>query len=316
MRKPLAPLVLTAACWGLLVPGSASAQQDRLNRVADGGFEGTGVSLSLPATTPFPMFSGGWASRGDGLPEVVENRSFRGAAALRLRTAPERPLQVLQDVPLTGPAFGMRFAFLIEGGEQTLRLLERWDRNAPSAGTPAFEARISAGGITFTTPAGTWRAEVAIGPDRWHALSVIADPRSGAQTVRLDGVALITLPGMPSRTPSTLILAGGDADAGSFVYDDIEVLSLVDLELATIRAAVGLLELATRDELLDRFAVAAVALERGSEALALPELRAARRLLAAREPATENLAQAVDELIDLVEASRDPAAARERSFPF
>jgi hypothetical protein len=39
-------------------------------------------------------------------------------------------------------------------------------------------------------------------------------------------------------------------------------------------------------------------------------------LLAAREPATENLAQAVDELIDLVEASRDPAAARERSFPF
>jgi hypothetical protein len=305
MRKSAPARLLIAAAMVLLWAGTAHAQEPGLNRVADGDFEAGSVALSLPAVAQFPMFSGGWASRGARLPQAIDSGSFEGTSSLRLVTTLDDPVQLLQDVPLNSAAYGLRFAFLIESGVQTVRLVDDWDRSAPSSGTPAFAARLSAGAIVFTTPAGSWHLAVNIERGEWHALSVIADPRSGNQTVGLDGKPLVTLPGLSVHRPFTLILGGGADDSGTFRYDAVELISLVDLELSTIRATVAHLDITARDDVLDRLAAAGTALQRGSPALALPELAVARSVLEASAPATENLRGALTELIELLEASSD-----------
>jgi len=315
MRKPAPARLLIAAAVVTVWTGAANAQERSLNRVADGDFEAGAVALSLPAVAQFPLFSGGWASRGARLPQAVAADPFEGVASLRLATTPDDPLQLLQDIPLNSSAYGLRFAFFIESGVQTVRLLNDWNRGAPAAGTPAFEARLSAGAIVFTTPAGSWRLPLDITPGEWHALSIIADPRSGNQNVRLDGQPLIALPGISTRRPSTLILGGGADDSGTFRYDAVELISLADLELSTIRATVARLDIPARDDVLDRLAAAGAALQRGSQTLALPELGVARNMLGASALATENLRVAIAELIELLEASNEKVE-RDRTAQF
>ena len=63
MRNPPTKLVVVGAVLVLLGAGSVMAQERALNRVVDGDFENGVVGLSLPAMSPFPVFSGGWASR-------------------------------------------------------------------------------------------------------------------------------------------------------------------------------------------------------------------------------------------------------------
>jgi len=99
------------------------------------------------------------------------------------------------------------------------------------------------------------------------------------------------------------VLGGSGADAGVFRYDAIEVMSLVDLELSSIRAAMAVLEIAAQPAILDRLSAARAALDRGSTALALPELGVARNMLGTTALATENLRRALAELIELIEAS-------------
>jgi hypothetical protein len=205
----------------------------------------------------------------------------------------------------------MRFAFLIENGQQTVRLLEGWNRADPSSGTPTFEARISSGGIEFVTAAGRWRTAVVIEPDRWHTLTVIADPRVGTHDIRLDGTALISLPRSNALRPSTFI-AGGTS-ASTFRYDAIEVMSLVDLELAAIRDNVARLDVPVGAAVLDRLAAAGLALARGSTALAVPELGVARNMLGNSALATEDLRRALTDLMDLIEVSSSEARELRRS---
>ncbi len=297
---------------GLLWSTYAMAQEHSLNRVADGGFESGFVGLNLPAAAQFPMFSGGWASRGSRVPDLVQEKTFEGLVSMRIDTRPADPLQVIQDLPINSPAYGMRFAFFIERGSQTVRLLYAWDHRLPDSGTPAFEGRISATGIRFTTPAGSWQFDGDIAPRQWHTLSVIADPRTDTQSVRLDGVPLISLPGVSPRRPSTIVLGGGTTDTGTFRYDAIEVVSLVDLELSMIRDAVAILDIPARAAIGDRLAAAAAALDRGSSALALPELGVARNMLGSTTLATENLRLAITQLIQLMEASNERSERRRR----
>jgi hypothetical protein len=251
------------------------------------------------------MFSGGWASRGEGLPQSIEGNAFEGRRAIRIVTGPDEPLQLLQDVPLNSTAYVLHVAFLLEEGTQTVRLLHDWHRGDPGGGTPAFAARITSLGITFTTPSGRWQLATAIAPSNWHALSVVADPRTGVQNVRLDGRPLIALPGVPAQPPSTIILGGTSDEAGTFRYDALELVSLIDFELATIRDTTVRLELPAGGAILDRLDAARAALERGSEALALPELGVARNILGAAG-AGDDLRLALADLIELIEVSAEP----------
>ncbi len=305
MRKPAIRSLSVAAVGLALLASSAAAQQNGVNHVSDGGFESGMVSLSLPATTRFPVFSGGWASRGRRSPEIQATGSFAGVRSLRLETRPEDPIALIQDLPLDGAAYGLRFAFFIESGSQTVRLLGDWDRGSPADGTPAFEARLSTAGIHLATPGGTWRVETEISPLEWHSLDVVADPRRGTQDVRIDGRPVVSLPGVPFVRRSTLVIGGGAADDGVFRYDAIVVTSLVDLELAAITDAVAAVDIPFREAVLRRLAAARAALDRGSPTLALPELGVARNMLGlgTSGSVTQSARQAISDLMALIEAT-------------
>lgn len=312
MRKPAnllrAALALLAISW----VGSTEAQEQALNRVADGGFESGFVSLRLSPDAPFPMFWGGWATRGERTPLMIEGDGFDGGRMLRLVATPDDPVQVMQDLPLSTRGYGLRLALLIEEGVQTVRLLHRGEGGQPNGAQPAFEATISAEGMRFTTPDGSWQVDVPVAVGSWHVLSVFADPRTGAQSVRFDGAPLIALPGVALERASTLMIGGLGGERGVFRYDGVEVVSLLDLEMITIRAAAERLEGPLRDDLLGRLSAAARALERGSEILALPELGAARRMLAGNAPAVVNLERALDDLVELVESDREESTSTTR----
>lgn len=305
MRKPAnllraVPLVLALA-W----TGSAVAQEQPLNRVADGDFESGFVSLQLPATAPIPMFWGGWASRGRRAPLVLDGDGVDGGRSVRIVATPEDPVQLVQDLPLNGRGYGIRLAFLLEEGVQTVRLLRRGDDGQPDGAQPAFEATISAQAMRFTTPDGSWQIDVPVRTGGWHVLSVFADPRTGAQSVRFDGAPLIALPGVAAGRASTLMIGGVGGERGVFRYDAVEVLSLIDLEMTLVRTQAEELDDPSRDDILDRLSAAAIALERGSEILALPELGVARRMVLGSAGDAVELGRALDELIDLVESERD-----------
>ena len=317
MRKPgnLMPVVaaLVVVSWG----STAQAQERPLNRVADGDFESGFLSLQLPATAPLPMFWGGWASHGSRAPLVLDGDSFDGGRSLRVVAAPSDPVQVMQDLPLNGHGYEMRLAFLIEEGVQTVRLLHRGDDGQPDGTLPAFEATLSTEAIRFATPDGSWRIDMPVTAGRWHTLSVFADPRTGAQSVRLDGAPLIALPGVAARRPSTLMMGGVAGGRGIFRYDAVEVVSLIDRELNLIRGAALQLDAPLRDEVLGRISAATMALERGSELLALPELGIARRLLRGESAERAALGAALDDLIELVESDGEesgPGSQRDAWF--
>ena len=311
MRKPRKKLGILAGVFVLIGAGSVLAQERGLNRVVDGDFENGVVSLSLPAVSRFPVFSGGWASRGQRVPDIVEGRAFAGTRSVRLASRPQDTLQLIQDLPFNSPAFGLRFAFLIEDGSQRVRLLGGWDRGEADDVAAVFEARLSTSGIGFTTAAGTWQINGDIAPYEWHTLTVIADPRRGTHNIWLDGRSVMSLPGVSGERPSTILIGGDVADSGSFRYDAVEVLSLVDLELATIRDSVAALDHSSRTALLARIGAAASALDRGAPTLALPELGVSRNMLGTTNLAHESLRSAIAELIELIEISGAPGEDRE-----
>ncbi len=310
MRKPLllSPVVLMAATLGFAA--AVSAQERVANRAADGGFEGAGVSLALPPEAMFPIFSGGWASRGARPAEVVADTPFAGSRSLRIETRPGDPSQVVQDLPLTGAAYAIHFAFLLESGSQTVRLLGDWDRMDPANGLAAFEARIAPDGIRFLTPTGVWWWDAAIRADEWHTLSVVADPRIGAQSVRFDGAPILSIPGAAYLRRSTLSLAAGAADHGVFRYDAVTVVDLTDAELAAIVSAAEAWDGPSTGVVNERIAAARAALRQGSAALALPELGIARNLLPDSEPEAADLRGAISELMALIEANSRIRPAR------
>ena len=298
MRKPTSLNRLLVATTVVLWAGAAAAQED-INRVGDGDFESGAVGLSLPDTPHFPLFAGGWASRGARAPEMVDDNPFEGNSSVRVLSAPGDQLDIIQDIPLGTSAFGMRFAFMVESGEQAVRLIDGWNRgNARS--DAAFEARISSSGIAFSTPDGSWTADVAVERGSWHTLTVISDPRLGNHQVRLNGEPLMALPASTPLHPSTVMVGGG---SGTFRYDAIEVMSLIDLELAAIRGIVGRLDISSRGAVLDRLSAAEMALARGSEILAMPELGVARNMLGAGALATEDARRALTDLIELIEVT-------------
>lgn len=309
MRKPAnllrAGLALIVVAWA----ASVAAQERPLNRIADGDFESGFVSLRLPPGAPLPMFWGGWASRGQRAPLMLEGNSFDGDRSLRVVATVSDPVQVMQDLPLNARGYGMRLAFLIEEGVQTVRLLRRDEAGAVDAALPAFEATISPEAMRFTTPDGTWQIDLPVARGTWHLLSVVADPRTGAQSVQLDGTPLIALPGVAPGSASTLVVGADGARRGVFRYDAVEVVSLIDLELTTLREALARLDEPLPDALLDRLAAAAAALERGSQLLALPELAVARDLLRRSSPDAGDLERRLDDLIDLAEADREKRQA-------
>ncbi len=311
MRKPPIKLGILAAVFVLFGAGSVMAQERALNRVVDGDFENGVVSLSLPAVSPFPVFSGGWASRGQRTPDILEGAAFEGIRSVRLATRPQDTLQIIQDLPINSPGFGLRLAFLIEEGSQRLRLFGGWDRGEPGDGAALFEARLFATGIVFTTPAGTWQISGDVSPYQWHTLAVIVDPRRGTHDVWLDGRSVMSFPGVSARPPSTIVIGGDAGDSGSFRYDAIEVLSLVDLEMATIRDSVKMLDHPAQTAVLERLAAAGTALDRGAPTLALPELGVARNMLGTTSLATESVRLAIAELIDLIKISGTPGEDRE-----
>ncbi len=316
MRNPGKKLSILAAVFVLLGARSVMAQERSLNRVVDGDFENGVVSLSRPAGSPFPVFWGGWASRGHRVPDIIEGAAFEGIRSVRLATRPQDPLQIIQDLPINSPAFALRLAFLIEEGNQRVRLFGGWDRGEPSDGEALFEARLSTTGIALTTPAGTWQISGDISPYQWHTLTVIADPRLGTHSVWLDGHSVMSLPGVSARPPSTIVIGGDTGDSGSFRYDAIEVLSLVDLEMTTIRDAVTMLVHPAQTAVLERLAAATAALNRRAPTLALPELGVARSLLGATSPGTADVRRAIAELIELIEISGAPGEDREMAQYF
>jgi hypothetical protein len=325
MRKT-PTLVTGMAALGLLAAATlAAAQEATLNRVADGGFESGFVSLSLPAGARLPMFSGGWASRGSRTPEIIGlPGGYQGARAVRVASRADDPLLLFQDLPFNGPGFGLRVAFRVEEGSQTIRLLTDWGRRDPAGSQIAFAVTIHPASLTFTTPGGRWEIPADLAAANWHTLSVLADPRSGVQSIDLDGRQVLALPGVPAQRPATLLLGGIDRQSGSFLYDAVEVVSLVDLEIGVLQEATVRLDLGDRSALLGRLDAVVMALDRGAPALALPELDAARKLLGwsrqrtpvGREGAATSLRttaliaemeRAVDSLIELIEID-----ARER----
>jgi hypothetical protein len=310
MRKPVIGTSTLAVAAVVVAVTTATAQERVRNRVAGGDFESAGVSLVLPAAAGFPVFSGGWASRGTRTLEIVGDNPFAGVGALRIETRPNDSVEVIQDLPLADAGYALHFAFLIEDGSQTVRLLSDWDRQTPSSGVPAFEARISTSGIRFATPAGVWRWSAPISPREWHSLSVIADPRLGTQNVRFDGAVTMSMPGVPFLRRSTLVLAGSPEDAGAFRYDAFTMVTLADLELAAITDAAAAWADPARTAFLARVAAARAALERGSGALALAELDMAQGLLTPSRARTADLYRALSELIALIEANtrREPGS--------
>ncbi len=309
----------------VLAATPAWAQEPALNRVADGGFENGFVSLALPAMQRFPMVANGWASRGPRAPEVIEgiDAAYEGLRALRLATQPGEDLHLIQDLPLNGGGYIVRFAFFYEYGAQTVSLLTAWDRGNADAGDPAFVATMSGAGIDVQTPEGRWTVSLPLTASQWYVLQVVADPRDQSQSVFLDGSQVLLLPGTAASTPRMTLVIGNSGDTGgAFRYDAIEAFSLIDLELEALRQAARRLEDPIRGWTLRRFDAAASALSQNAPTLALPELDVARSLMASAMLPVDaapgdlraaiagyrlalDMGRGIDDLIALIDARRN-----------
>jgi hypothetical protein len=286
-----------------------------LNRVANGDFETGFLSLSLPAVSYFPLVVNGWGSRGT-TPVVAADQdlAFGGTHAVRLTSSTRAPGHLIQDLPLSMTSYRLEVAFLAEEGAQEIRLLTDWDRGHPRDGQSALTLLLTAEGVEITTPAGSWDLVRPLEAGIWHELEIVADARLGTHTVSLNGLSLMSLPGLSQTPPSTLVLGeSGVGPASSYLYDDIALAQLAEVELAALRVDV-LTSVADSSlgNLSARLDAAASSLARGVPRLALPELSAARRLLAATRGSggragtsdiegTEQMLRALDTLIDLLE---------------
>jgi len=292
-----------------LAAGTASTPFEALvvDRVTDGSFESGFVSLTLPASVRFPLFASGWAARGAPGPVVVEDvLTPAGRHALELRGAGAAPVQVVQDLPLTSRATSLWLAFRVVEGTQTVRLLTEWDRGSTTGAAMAVELVLGPAGIDVGTPAGAWRLDASLADGRWHRLEVVADVRTGMQTVTLDGRAALSVPGIGDAPPRTLMLEAPADRPSHFRWDDLGLAPLADLELQLLRGRAMLsLGRAAARWLLPRLEAAAMALGRGQKGLAVPELRAARNQLTGDlDPATRGLHRDLGDLLALLEAER------------
>jgi hypothetical protein len=286
-----------------------------LNRVANGDFETGFLSLSLPAVSYFPLVVNGWGSRG-ATPVVLADQEIAsgGTHAVRLTSSTRAPGHLIQDLPLSMTSYRLEVSFLVETGAQEIRLLTDWDRGQPRDGQSALTLLLTPEGIEITTSAGTWDLLQPLEAGLWHELVIVADARLGTLTLSLNGISVMSLPGLSQAPPSTLVLGeSGAGPASSYLYDDIALLQLAEVELASLRA-VALTSFADSrlDNLSARLEAAASTLARGAPRLALPELSAARRMLAMTRgnaeragtsdvEDTEQLLSALDALIELLE---------------
>ena len=320
MSKKTSHLAVCATTALLLVGGNVlAAEKDGFNRVADGDFETGLVSLNLPEVDRFPWVIGGWATRGRPVPRVVADPelAFEGERALRLTGGGHRPVHVLQDVPLTTAGYELQVAFYAEAGTQHVRLYSAWGREQPGSGQLAVAISLTQDGLEVTTPAGRWRYDQPISSNEWHSLRVISDPRKDLHSVALDGSMVLSLPSVSIAVPTTLLIGdSGDGAPSSYLYDAIRLAELFDIELAGLHeVAAAQLEPPLLRSISRRLESAATAKSNGAPGLALPELRAARRLLvedlrasrASNEPGNTfsrlQIRRALNELISLLRES-------------
>ena len=317
MYSKLRQIGIAAVIVALGMLGMAGANSDGdLNRVANGGFETGFLSLSLPVVSHFPLVVNGWGSRG-ATPEVVADSelAFEGEYALRLASRPRATAHLLQDLSLTTTSYRLELAFLAESGAQEVRLLAEWNRQEPLDGKSALTLLLTPDGIEITTGAGSWDLVQPLEAGQWHRLEIVADARTGAHTVSLDGHTAMSLPGLPNVPPKTLLLGeSGIGAASSYLYDGIRLTQLAQAELVALRVEV-MTSFAGSEfaGLSGHLQAAAATLARGAPVLALSELSAARRLLAATRTrrdgqaedtnveANDRVLRALDALIELLQ---------------
>lgn len=296
----------------LLVIGAGAAavpfEELVVDRVVDGSFESGVVSLTLPVDAELPLFASGWATRGTPVPAVVEDTSaWHGTRALDLRGGTTGPVHVVQDLPVATRGTSLRLAFLPVRGTQVLRLLTSWDRGSTAEAEAALELGLGPDGIDVRTPAGSWRLDAPLGDALWHRLEVVADPRSGLQTLTLDEATTLSVPGIATATPRTLLLEAPAGPPSHFRWDALGLAPLPDLELQLLRSqAMRNLDADAARWLLPRLDGAATALSRGQGALAVPELRAAHRQLGGNDDgAARELRGVLERLLELLAVERD-----------
>jgi hypothetical protein len=133
-------------------------------------------------------------------------------------------------------------------------------------------------------------------------MAVQADARRDQTLIRVDGAVVGILPGVPKRSPRTVIVGGDRGRSASlFRYDAIELKRLSEVELARLEDRLLRDAPAELQAIVARLDIAAEAIAMGAGYLAVPELRAAGRLLdsGSSQPGTRD---AVAELIALLEA--------------
>lgn len=287
-----------AAVVALVSAQVAFAAVDEPSRLVDGSFESGHLTLRLADEAPRPVVLGGWAFAGATTPALLVDpgTAFAGAVAARLRGSAGTPAALLQDVGPVGPGYVLRIALRREVGTQRLTLIGPAGEGDDG---PLLELSVGAQGLSVRTPAGTWQLATPIEADAWRVLEVVADPRADVHLIALDGTSLAALPGVSRAAPRTLRLAADVDGYSSFLYDAAFLASLAEVELRALQTDV----LSSGDgDLLrhgtGRVETAALALRRGSVAMAAAELRALRRL--ARRQGSDDVVRRADELLDLL----------------
>jgi len=280
LHRVLAILVVSAlvASGALAAPAQDAAPR---NLIAEPGFEGSAISLRLPAVSPFPLVAGGWGARGGDAASAGTTRKdvAAGNSALQVASAPDSPVHLIQDVPLATRSFVLQMHVQRRRGRQTVRLLSGWDRMDPDA-KAAIALEMGARGARITTPDGSWKVDVPLRRGRWVKIGLLADTRDGQLQLRIEDQLVATLPGLPATAPQTLVLGGNGQRPSLYRYDELSLLRLSEIELQQLRDALSdALPASEMDYLTPHLDAAARALARGSDRLATPEIRSLARLL-------------------------------------
>ena len=244
----------------------------------------------------------GWGIHGDPAPRVLTGgrHALDGERALRLKSSRSRPVYVIQDVPLATRGFVLRLPFLRERGSQTVLLLSGWNRGDPQQTVASLRIDLGPQRLLVTTAAGRFRINHRIPQRQWTVLEIVADPRVDLLDISLNGEPLATVPGVPLVAPQTLVLGASDRGRGRYLYDSLRLVRLAEIELESLRrAAEAELPRSLLPHLANRLDGALLALSSGSPRLAIPEMRAAARLVARWWPKQEATATGPRRLTDV-----------------
>lgn len=303
-----------AAVLAAAVPAGAAiaqaASEAPANLLVHGDFESATPTLRLPAVSPYPLVAGGWGARGAN-PRATIRVSPVGdivGSVLQLASRPGDPTHLLQDVPLGTDSFVLELAAQRLRGRQSVRILGEWDRMDPEIDA-GIQLVLGAARLRIRTPQQSASVDWPTNRGDWIALRLISDARTGLVQLWVDGTLGATVAGRVER-PRTVVLGGHAGAPSRFRYDSLQLFRLAELELAELRSSVARqLHPADARWILERLDAASAALERGSEALAAPEVRAAQRLIARaraatpRSPEPATLAVAAEALARLLAAS-------------